>query len=291
MFWNFSNLCTIWPLSWLVLGVSPSLRNSSSVSGSTTRRRTSSPPSLMSATTSECLRPAMFTPFTWDEETDRFRIKRDSKGNFVEEKRSSVRTQISHNKSRRYSKSCQQQIYDLSRREFICMNSFPVFALFLTAQVEAHICTSNLPHSKNSHLNIQKTWNDRNYLWRGSFVFQFGLSPINGGSEGPVTLLYPTTRECISIFSIFMICWDCASQHGKFPDLQVFTLTAALGRQFSLVDVCGFVCVPFSLHLHESVSRPDVCTISSWARVHHTHKLSMLCLVTMQFQAIAMLPL
>ena len=56
------------PLTLLAVGVIPSLWKSLSVSWSTMMRWTSSPPALMRATTSECLRPSMFTPFTWDRE-------------------------------------------------------------------------------------------------------------------------------------------------------------------------------------------------------------------------------
>lgn len=42
-------------------------------------------------------------------------------------------------------------------------------------------------------------------------------------------------------------------------------------------------------YLHESVSRPEVCIISSGARVHHTHKLPALRLVAVQVEAVAVL--
>lgn len=89
-----------------MVGVSPSVWKSSSVSGSTTRRCTSSPPALMSATTSECLRPCMFTPFTWDGEKETSE-ETDSKGNGLREKmterqEAGQRLGSSHNTSRRF---------------------------------------------------------------------------------------------------------------------------------------------------------------------------------------------
>ena len=50
------------------------------------------------------------------------------------------------------------------------------------------------------------------------------------------------------------------------------------------------VCV-FCLYLHQSVSRPDVCSLSSCAGVHRTHKLSALFLIAVQVEAVAVLPL
>lgn len=58
-------MCTIPPLTWLTVGITPRLLKCSSVSGSTTSSQVSSPPSFMKATTSECFMDSMFTPLTW----------------------------------------------------------------------------------------------------------------------------------------------------------------------------------------------------------------------------------
>lgn len=67
---------------WVIVGMIPSLLKSSSVSWSTTRRRTSSPAALMRPTTSECLRPSVVTPFTWD---------RKQKQNSIGDKNSTIK--------------------------------------------------------------------------------------------------------------------------------------------------------------------------------------------------------
>lgn len=65
--WVTAQLITllVLPLMWLTVGTTPFLLKCSSVSGSTTSSQVSSPPLFMNATTSACLIPSMFTPFTW----------------------------------------------------------------------------------------------------------------------------------------------------------------------------------------------------------------------------------
>lgn len=56
---------------------------------------------------------------------------------------------------------------------------------------------------------------------------------------------------------------------------------------------CVYACVSAAAqsYLHQSVSRPEVCMISSGAGVHRTHKLPTLRLVVAQVEAVAVLAL